>query len=268
MFQALLNDRKLVLQFISKVAVIAEKCRKGGRMWNVASEPPAPKMPDLTSPRHKSVILSKCISSPSVTETGDVGGFNSQPPKKIEAKMNNRELLTSEILLTDDQLKAIGCLTVEVSRLEFLLDDFIQAFCRFNDIQKEMFIGKWMIGVKIEATRDLFRPRLRAKEKLQSFDTLFAKLKDLITRRNTIVHGEWAASQMYNALTYPPVRRTDAIAKHRKKKLTIKATEIMDIVLSLSECRDELFSIYYRDLILKRAKVSLRKSLLYPKEKR
>jgi len=175
--------------------------------------------------------------------------------------MNNRELLTSEILLTDDQLKAIGCLTVEVSRLESLLDDIIQVFCRFNDAQKDIFIGRWMIGAKIEATKELFRPRLRAKEKLQSFDTLFAKLNDLITRRNTVVHGEWATSQIYNALIYPPERRTDAIVRHKKKKMNIKATEVMDIVLNLSECRDELFRLYYRDLILKRAKASLRKSL-------
>lgn len=175
--------------------------------------------------------------------------------------MSNRELLTSEILLTDDQLKAIGCLTVEVSRLESLLDSSIQALCRFNDIQKEMFIGKWMVGVKIEAARDLFRPKLRSKKKLQNFDALFAKLKDLITRRNTIVHGEWATLTQRNWLMPSPERGSDAFAKHKKKKLTIKAADIMDIVLGLSACYSELFHFFYRELILKRTKASLKNSL-------
>ena len=178
--------------------------------------------------------------------------------------MPKRELLSSEILLTDDQLKAIGCLAVESSRLESLLDDFIQTVCRFDDTQKELFIGKWMTSQKIDAIKLLIRPRLRSKVKLQKFDTLFEKLKDLIARRNIIIHGDWTISQPYNALAIlisGTGRRSDAIANSKKKKLSIKAADVMTVALRLSECRDELFRFYYRDVVLKRARASLNKSL-------
>lgn len=177
--------------------------------------------------------------------------------------MKSRELLSSEILLSDEQLKAIGCLAVESSRLELLLDDFIQTICRFTDMQTDFFIGKWMTGAKMDALKLLIRPKLQTKRKLQKFDALFERLKDLIVRRNIIIHGEWTIAQPYNALAVLISgigRRSDAIANSKKKKLSIKATDVMTVALRISECRDELFRFFYHEIVLKRLRASLRKS--------
>ena len=97
----------------------------------------------------------------------------------------------STSILDDAELKAIGCVAVEAAKLESMIFDFIEILCKFDDITRELFLGKLMLAAKIDTLESIVKSRVRSKPKLEKIAALFHRLKNAKQGRVVVIHGVW-----------------------------------------------------------------------------
>lgn len=99
----------------------------------------------------------------------------------------------SQIILTPEQLQAIGSVAVEASCLEEWVELLIWELCGFDESTGRVFTDKMMLDAKVSLLRDLLIQRIKDKEIAAEFKDIFDKIKDDIPKRNTIIHGHWGS---------------------------------------------------------------------------
>lgn len=158
--------------------------------------------------------------------------------------MSSNKLLRSEWQLTSEQLKAIGCLAVESTHLELFIDALIRSIGKLDDVAFEVFLGRLTIEPKTQILRDLLWPRLENMPKVKkSFKLMYDDIKDMITKRNTVIHGIWGSreeNKMIRASDLLTLRaETDAVAR-RKKGNAVAAADVMDLVRRFDQRQSDL----------------------------
>ena len=102
----------------------------------------------------------------------------------------------SEQLLTDDVLKAIGCVAVESSMLEHLLDDHIFNLCELDSRVGGMVVESMFVDKKLDFLKRAATPYLKGESAMKAFAAVFADTKKAIADRNTVIHAIWVRETM------------------------------------------------------------------------
>lgn len=156
-------------------------------------------------------------------------------------------LLLAEFILTDEQLRAIGCLSVESTHLDMYITGIIVDICKFDDIAMEVFVGSRLtIEPKAKMMRDLLWPHLEDGSELkESFKLIYDDIKDLIAKRNTVIHGNWGSdSKQTLAALATFTRQTDSVARRRGVANTVAAKEVIELAHRFARRQMDLMDWY------------------------
>lgn len=156
---------------------------------------------------------------------------------------DNSTGLFSEFLLSDEQLKAVGCLALESTHLELLVESFIIAFVGKN--VGELLMKRKMIDAKIDIFRDLITPVIKNADLKKIFEELCSNIKSDIVRRNTAIHGEWGSDEKKTVSEWLSKKQnSDVVAKRKNSPSTVKSAEIMGLAHRFSANQDNLIGFW------------------------
>ena len=150
----------------------------------------------------------------------------------------DRKLLISEVVLTDEQLKAVGCLAIESTRLETHVEQAIIDHC--GTILGEFLVKDKMLGGKVDLFRAVFTREALDENHARALEQLFGELKSDIAKRNTVIHGSWEERMSLAQLA----KMQDRDAAVYKKKMTMKASEVMDLARQFANYQNRLIDWY------------------------
>ena len=154
-------------------------------------------------------------------------------------KAKGRKLpLSAERLLTDDQLKAVGCLAIESSQLEILIEQLIETLS--GRLIADLLLERKMFDAKVKILRTLLVPRVPDLELKKRTQAICADIKSDIAYRNTAIHGDWGR-ESFNALA---PRKADSIATRKSGAHSVKATELITLAHRFSEHREALEDLW------------------------
>lgn len=155
--------------------------------------------------------------------------------------------LISEEILTTEQLQAIGCLTVEASRLSLVIRKIVQHFVRDAFVADALLEGK-MLTPQVECLRKLLASRASsaASEELR---LLCNDIKSDLKKRNAVAHGAWEEPAVVGDwLAYfdqfDPSR--DALVTH--KQTEIRASDVMALARRFAAHQLNL-ALWYAELV-------------------
>lgn len=156
--------------------------------------------------------------------------------------------LSSETILTQQQLAAVGCVAIESTYLEQVLERFIWALAGLDEKAGIHFTHKLSVGPRIDLLRELVLSKLDAQYR-DEFGALIGRLKESNERRNTIVHGAWitTVSNVMVLWRDGPEKYDPALARRRrigKPDLEFSAVEVIKVAEALSDLRYDLMEFF------------------------
>ena len=99
--------------------------------------------------------------------------------------------LHSERILNKKQLHAIGCVAVESSRLETLIEILIWIICGFDEDRGRIFTDRVQLDGKVSLLRALVKEKKTTQKFRDRFKEITDEISSTIPKRNTIIHGDW-----------------------------------------------------------------------------
>lgn len=151
-------------------------------------------------------------------------------------------------LLSDDALKAIGCVAVESALLEYLVESHIFCMCELDDHIGQTVVDMMFLDKKMDFLRDAVTPFFGDDTALKrQFADVFAEIKSAIADRNTVIHGLWVAETM--ELTKEPgilriktsgQRKALKFPRGSGKARVLLAGDVLAVARRFSECQNKL----------------------------
>ena len=150
------------------------------------------------------------------------------------------EPLAAEYLLTDLQLKAIGCLTIETTRLDYVAKILIRALV--GEVAGDLLVKGKTVGPVVDVLHDLAVERLRLDEALvKQYEVIHLQLKRDIDKRNTVIHGDLGASgPIALRVLMGAVQKGAAVAKKPKGGDSVQASAVLDVAHSMAKHSEAL----------------------------
>ena len=145
--------------------------------------------------------------------------------------------LPIQMILSPAEQAAIGCLAVEVTRLEDYCEELICDLCRLTPIRAEVFVGRMMITAKVEALFSILEPYAKSKKRKDDIKKLLVRIKTLVSDRNTVVHGKWD----FKVAVLPKLKITRAAFR---KQMIVNAERVMSLAFESRTCLTELGILY------------------------
>lgn len=145
--------------------------------------------------------------------------------------------LYADLVLTPEQIQAIGYVAVESANLEILAERMICAICFFQEASRKELIERRELSGKLAILRTLINERLSQGGPRDKFNAMYDLHMTAVGHRNTLIHGRWIQS---------PAGSPDAsVAFHPKNPLrVVKAKQAMVVANSLAVFQQELESFY------------------------
>jgi hypothetical protein len=157
--------------------------------------------------------------------------------------------MISERTLQSDELRAVGCVAIESSILDRLLEAIICDACGFDSVKQELFTGKLMFAAKADAVKEILLPKLRSKKRRDRLTELHAAMKLANSQRVTALHGQWQWESSREPHDIADGRLYRAVSTHKKRRVT--ASQLMSIAHSLSAVHREM-QLFYLPMIRRR----------------
>ena len=126
--------------------------------------------------------------------------------------------------VSDEQLKAIGRITVAFSFLENTIAFFVWELLGREQRVGQIVTAGLSFNQLVNLFGSLYRHRVTDAEKIAALETLLKKIEQAQTERNAIVHSEWAAGE---SGTTNRVRRTARASKGFQ--LQFRAMDVSDL---------------------------------------
>lgn len=152
------------------------------------------------------------------------------------------------LILTKDQLAAIGSVAVESTACEQYVDELIWYLSGMKESEGRLFTHTMNMQPKLDLLSELGKPQLRSDKKRAQLTTLISDLKEANISRNVAVHGTWLTNGagVFQVLQDGPGAHKPAIAHKFSKKGDVTGTksaaEIEGIARLLARLSDELRS--------------------------
>ena len=151
----------------------------------------------------------------------------------------------SQVILTPEQLQAIGSVAVETSYLEEWVELLVWELCGFDEDTGRIFTEKMMLDAKVGLLSDLLTPRINDKAVMAEFKEIFDSIKDDIPKRNTIIHGQWGSKDARVSLFNLASGRipSDSVAVRKRRKsapVPVLAKDVIKIAQRIAGHRKKL----------------------------
>ena len=156
--------------------------------------------------------------------------------------------LRSIVTLTDEQLRAIGCVAVESAYFDDMLDMFIEQLCCLDEHDFRVLTAGAQLQAKLNVLKDVTRSRIDDKL-ADKHGKIFGKAAHVISERNNVIHGSWSVERIKGVKANPDGtfrwEAEGATWARRKKRGEIGSTlfkpkNIMDTAIRLAEVVTEL----------------------------
>ena len=160
----------------------------------------------------------------------------------------DRPPLRSEIILTRDQLAAVGAVAIECTYLEQQLELVIWRLSGLDEYRGPQFTANMQFKSRVEAFQALGRMVLPETVDAD-FQSLIRELHECAIQRNHVIHGTWVAGAdeileiwADGAETHPPA---NAVKKPKYKPAqTMAATDIETVACRIATARERLGRFY------------------------
>jgi hypothetical protein len=151
-----------------------------------------------------------------------------------------KPMLICEIVLTNEQLKAVGCLAIESTRLEThielaLMDHF------GTELGKFLCEGR-MLGSKVDLFKAVFAREVLDEQHAKDLRRLHEDMKGGIAKRNAVIHGSWEEKMSLADLAR--LNDPDRNATVYKKAMKINASEVMALAHRFAEYQMRIVDWY------------------------
>lgn len=159
---------------------------------------------------------------------------------------NDRRLAT--LILTKDQLAAVGSVAVESTFCEEFVELFIWALLGVRERQGKFLTAPLQMNSRLDLLSSLMKVRLRSATKRLAFTDLISRLREANSERNVIVHGSWepdgvsahrvwkdgaekhpAAIAKKHRLNSPPVTMSATLIEKSALKIAALTWELMGV---------------------------------------
>jgi hypothetical protein len=157
---------------------------------------------------------------------------------------DNQQLLASEMLLSDEHLRAAGCLALESTHLDMYVTSLIELLCGFDDSRSKLFIGRLTLGPKVKIMRDLIWPIVSGTPEGEEFNVIYEGINSFIENRNTVIHGDWGLARM----TPRDILSRKAPGVGILRDRSVKADEVMKHARHASKLQGDLLQWYSEHL--------------------
>lgn len=156
--------------------------------------------------------------------------------------------LRSEVILTREQLAAVGAVAIESTYLEQQLELVIWRLSGLDEYRGPQFTANMQFKSRVEAFQVLGRMVLPETADAD-FQSLIGELHECAVQRNHVVHGTWVAGAddflklwADGAEKHPPA---NAVKKPKYKPAkTMAATEIETVACRIAVARERLGRFY------------------------
>jgi hypothetical protein len=156
--------------------------------------------------------------------------------------------LRSEIILTQEQLAAVGAVAIEATYLEQQLELVLWRLSGLDEHRGPQFTANMQFRSRVEALHVLGRMVLPTTADAE-FQSLIRELDECGVQRNHVIHGTWIAGagdflELWadGAEKHPPA---NAVKKPKYKPAkTMAATEIETVACRIAAARDRLGRFY------------------------
>lgn len=152
-------------------------------------------------------------------------------------------VLLSEIMLTDAQLRAIGCLALESTHLEMYFESLIVDFC--GTALSDLLLERKMLDAKVDIFFAVLKHEIHDAPRRDKFSSFVDKIKTDIVKRNTVIHGNWGTNLQLKDLKK---RKSNAIGQRKKSGNNVKASDIHALALRFAQHQTDLLE-WYKDIL-------------------
>ena len=150
--------------------------------------------------------------------------------------------LPSELDLTPEQLKAIGCVAVESARVDLLVERIILIICNYDFDTGKMYTDRLELGAKLNLLRQFTFAKIEHDEARTNFQRIYDGLKNVLLVRDTIIHRRWKIRLNYLSSMGPFSAGFRAGRGQEKKPM--RPDKIMSIAKRLYKLHGELWNFY------------------------
>ena len=157
----------------------------------------------------------------------------------IAMKFLKRDLATD--LLTDDQLKALGVISVECSAIEEYVNHLLPVAAGTSYESAIILLGAGTnLGRKLEMLQELAILNFTGAKR-EEFVSALAMAKKAIADRSILLHGVWqhTGNMLKEILSGVPNKPGDAVVvnKRKPKQMPVKAAEVLQIAWEVSRAQ-------------------------------
>jgi hypothetical protein len=99
-------------------------------------------------------------------------------------------ILVSKYVLDQRDLALIGSIALECTYCEQAVEQIIWCLCKLKPEQGKFFTDRILLDKRLELLGDLWKPLLKGQALVRLTD-LIGRIKEMNSKRNTIIHGEW-----------------------------------------------------------------------------
>src|SRR5882672_703467 len=103
--------------------------------------------------------------------------------------------LRSELTLSDDELRAIGCVAVESTYFDVVLDDLIEHLCCLDEHDFRILTAGAQLAAKVEIIKGVTKSKVKSDFKME-YKKLFDDIGDAVAKRNSVIHGRWGVPRL------------------------------------------------------------------------
>lgn len=170
-------------------------------------------------------------------------GEKKNEPEQLERIRARENFMYSQFVLLPNEREAVGCVAIESSRLEEMVETVAWALLGVNDDQGRAVTGQMMFAHKYGLLQRLIGER--GGEFATGFEPLHQRIARAMDERRQIIHGSWTLPETESirnylrALVDQEKRSPEMEARaHFKKAAPFKASAVI-------ETARELYLLYY-----------------------
>ena len=156
-------------------------------------------------------------------------------------------------LLTDDQLKALGTISVECSAIEEYVNQLLPMAAGTSSESAIVLLGAGTnLGRKLEMLQELATLNFSGAKKDQ-FVAALVLAKKAVSDRSILLHGVWqhSGNKLKVMLTGVPKRPGEAeiVNRRKSKQAPVKAAQILQIANDVSKAQRAMFDLWIEHVI-------------------
>jgi hypothetical protein len=159
--------------------------------------------------------------------------------------------LVSQTILTQEQLAAIGCVAIESTYCEIVVEQIIWQLSGLDEEHGKHFTQNVQLNSRLELLSTLGKMHIEDEAHKAEFVKLISDLKIANTDRNTVIHGSWTSS-VRNFLVlwrdgadkHPPANASKR--RLNNEPITTSADKVIEVAKRIATLKSQLLDLAER----------------------